>query len=109
VSSQVSPLPLLQGDDGEWDHTALPNRVWPPLQGRGLAGCVLVLMKSDAMGERIRYGTPLLVDTNITQITDDNGVYVLLLGDALLVRRVQRRLQGAMSSSATTRPARARR
>jgi hypothetical protein len=49
------------------------------------------------------------VDTNITQITDDNGVHVLLLGDALLVRRVQRRLQGAMSSPATTPPSRSRR
>jgi phage repressor protein C with HTH and peptisase S24 domain len=50
-------------------------------------------MKGDAMGERIRDGTPLLVDTNTTQITDDNGVYALLLDDAMMVRRVQRRFQ----------------
>jgi phage repressor protein C with HTH and peptisase S24 domain len=51
-------------------------------------------MKGDAMGERIRDGTPLIVDTNTTQVTDDNGIYVLLVGDSLMVRRVQRRLQG---------------
>ena len=46
------------------------------------------------MAERIRDGTPVLVDTNMTQITDDNGIYALLLGEAVIVRRVQRRLQG---------------
>jgi hypothetical protein len=30
----------------------------------------------------------------MTQITDDNGIYALLLGEAVIVRRVQRRLQG---------------
>ena len=46
------------------------------------------------MGERIKDGTPLLVDTQATQIAEDNAVYALLLGDSVVVRRVQRRLQG---------------
>jgi phage repressor protein C with HTH and peptisase S24 domain len=92
--NEVAPLPQLQGDDGNWNHTALPNSVWQHLQGRGPAGLVLLLMKGDAMGDRIRDGTPLIVDTTITQITDDNGIYVLLVGESLMVRRVQRRLQG---------------
>jgi len=90
----VVPLPQLQSDDGEWDHTALPNDMWQQLLGRGLKGFVLLRMKGDAMAERILDGTPLLVDTNLTQITDDNGIYALLLGEAVIVRRVQRRLQG---------------
>ena len=46
------------------------------------------------MGERIKDGTPLFVDTQATQIAEDNAVYALLLGDNVIVRRVQRRLQG---------------
>ncbi|MBI1989791.1 MAG: hypothetical protein HYS65_08650 [Betaproteobacteria bacterium] len=34
------------------------------------------------------------MDTNLTQITEDNGIYALLLGESVIVRRVQRRLQG---------------
>ncbi len=81
-------------ENGEWDHTALPNSIWTQLLGRGLAGFVLLRMRGDAMVERIQDGTPLLVDTNDTRIADDNGVYALLLGDRVMVRRVQRRLQG---------------
>jgi phage repressor protein C with HTH and peptisase S24 domain len=51
-------------------------------------------MKGDAMGERIKDGTPLLVDMNMTQVTEDNAVYALLFGDAVIVRRIQRRLHG---------------
>ena len=36
----------------------------------------------------------MLVDTNMTQITDDNAVYALLVNETVMVRRVQRRLQG---------------
>lgn len=90
----VTPLTQLKTENGEWDHTALPNSIWAQLLGRGLAGFVLLHMRGDAMAERIQDGTPLLVDTNDTQIADDNGVYALLLGDRVMVRRVQRRLQG---------------
>jgi len=51
-------------------------------------------MKGDAMADRIRDGTPLLVDTRATQIIDDNAIYALLVGGGVIVRRVQRRLQG---------------
>ena len=51
-------------------------------------------MQGDSMGERIKSGTPLFIDTNVTQITEDNGIYALLLGEAVIVRRIQRRLQG---------------
>jgi transcriptional regulator with XRE-family HTH domain len=93
-SGQVQPLAQLKTEDGSWDHTALPNTVLKQLLGRSLSGFVLLLMKGDSMGERLRDGTPLLVDTQATQIAEDNAVYALLLGDTVIVRRVQRRLQG---------------
>ena len=93
-SGQVLPLTQLKTDDGAWDHTALPNSILTQILGCSLSGFVLLRMKGDSMGERINDGTPLLVDTNATQITEDNAVYALLLGDAAIVRRVQRRLQG---------------
>lgn len=93
-SGQVLPLTQLKTEDGEWDHTALPNNIWMQVLGRDLSGFVVLRMKGDSMEERIKDGTPLLVDTNATQITEDNAVYALLLGDAVIVRRVQRRLQG---------------
>ena len=93
-SAQLLPLSQLKTGDGEWDHTALPNRIWQQLLGRTLDGFVLLCMQGDAMGERIKDGTPLLVDTNLTQITEDNGIYALLLGKSVIVRRVQRRLHG---------------
>jgi|GEM_PF-3446197 len=92
--NQIAPLTQLKTENGEWDHTALPNSIWTQLLGRGLAGFVLLHMRGDAMVERIQDGTPLLVDTNDTRIADDNGIYALLLGDRVMVRRVQRRLQG---------------
>jgi len=92
--NQVEPLAQLKTENGEWDHTALPNSIWMQLLGRDLTGFVLLHMRGDAMVERIQDGTPLLVDTNDTRIADDNGVYALLLGDRVMVRRVQRRLQG---------------
>lgn len=91
---QLVPLTLLKTENGEWDHTALPNGLWTQLLGRGLSGFALLRMRGDAMGERIPDGTPLLVDTSDTRIADDNGVYALLLGESIMVRRVQRRLQG---------------
>lgn len=93
-SAQLVPLTQLQTADGEWDHTALPNRIWQQLLGRDLDGFVLLCMKGDAMGERIKDGTPMLIDTNTKQIVEDNAIYALLLGDTVIVRRVQRRLQG---------------
>lgn len=93
-AKQVFPITDLRTGDGQWDHTAFPNSIWRQLIGRDLAGFVLMVMKGDSMGERIKDGTPLLIDTNITQIVEDNGAYALLVGDAVLIRRVQRRLQG---------------
>jgi phage repressor protein C with HTH and peptisase S24 domain len=55
---------------------------------------VLMFMKGDAMDERFKDGTPLLSDTNVTQITGDNGIYALLVEETVIVRRVHRRLQG---------------
>ncbi len=93
-SRQLLPIAHLRTDDGEWDHTALPNHIWQQLLGRDLSGFVLLCMPGDSMGDRIKDGTPLLIDTNVTQITEDNGIYALLLGESVIVRRVQRRLQG---------------
>ncbi len=93
-SAELLPLTQLQTADTQWDHTALPNWIWQQLLGVGLNGFGLLFMKGDAMGERIKAGTPLLVDTNMTQITDDNSIYALLVNEAVMVRRVQRRLLG---------------
>ena len=93
-SSQVSLLNHLKTDDGEWDHTALPNSLWQQVLGRSLNGFVMLYMNGDSMGERIKDGTPLLIDTSMTQITDDNAIYALLVNETLMVRRVQRRLHG---------------
>lgn len=93
-SAQILLLRQLQTDDGAWNHTALPNSVWQEVLGRPLDGFVVLCMKGDSMAERIKDGTPLLVDTNVTQIVEDNAIYALLVGDAVLVRRVRRRLQG---------------
>lgn len=93
-SAQILLLRQLQTDDGAWDHTALPNSVWQQVLGRPLDGFVVLCMKGDSMAERIKDGTPMLVDTNVTQIAEDNAIYALLVGDAVLVRRVRRRLQG---------------
>jgi len=93
-SEQVIMLNQLKTDDGEWDHTALPNGIWQQVLGRSLSGFVVLYMNGDSMGERIKDGTPLLVDTNMTQIADDNAIYALLVNEAVMVRRVQRRLHG---------------
>ena len=93
-SDEVQLLTQLRTHDGEWDHTALPNSIWRQVLGRDLGGFVVLCMKGDSMADRIRDGTPLLIDTNVTQITEDNAIYALLLGEAIIVRRVQRRLHG---------------
>lgn len=93
-SNQIVPLAQLHTDDGEWDHTALPNNILQQVLGRSLSGFVVLCMKGDSMGERIKDGTPLLVDTTMTQVTEDNAIYALLLGDSVIVRRIQRRLHG---------------
>ena len=91
---QVAPLMQLRTDNGDWDHTVLPNSIWTQLLGRSLSGFVTLRMRGNSMADRIKDGTLLLVDTNDTDISDDNGIYALLLGDAVIVRRVQRRVQG---------------
>jgi transcriptional regulator with XRE-family HTH domain len=94
AAGQVTPLLQLLDETDGWNHTALPNALWGPFSGAALEGWVVVLMRGDAMGERLRDGTPLIVDTRATAVDDDNGLYALLAGDTLMVRRVQRRLQG---------------
>jgi transcriptional regulator with XRE-family HTH domain len=93
-SKQFVPLSQLRTDDREWDHTALPNSIWRQALGSDMTGLVVYCMKGDAMADRIRDGTPLLVNTGATQIIDDNAIYALQVGDGVIVRRVQRRLQG---------------
>jgi phage repressor protein C with HTH and peptisase S24 domain len=93
-AEQVMVLTQFKTDNGMWDHTALPNSIWEQLLGRSLEGFVLLRMRGDSMGERIKDGTPLLVDTTETQIREDNAVYALLINDAVIVRRVRHALQG---------------
>jgi transcriptional regulator with XRE-family HTH domain len=93
-SAELLPLTHLTAADAQRDATAFPNWIWQQLLGTGLNGFGLIFMKGDAMGERIKAGTPLLVDTHTTHVTDDNSIYALLVNEAVMVRRVQRRLQG---------------
>ncbi len=94
AAGQVTPLHQIVDQSDGWNHTALPNAIWGQVHGNAPEDWVVVVMRGDAMGERLRDGTPLIVDTRTTAVSDDNGLYVLLSGDTLLVRRVQRRLQG---------------
>jgi len=59
-----------------------------------LIGYVVFCMQGDAMADRIKDGTPLLIDTTVTRITEDSAVYALLHGDTVIVRRIQHLLQG---------------
>ena len=93
-SGQFLPLAELHFTPGVQGGMARANGIWQQLLGRDLSGFGLIYMKGNAMEERIKDGTPLLVDTNSTQIIEDNAIYALLLGEAVIVRRVQRRLQG---------------
>lgn len=93
-SNQLQPLAeSLIGYAGP-GHATLPSGIWQQILGRDLTGFALIYMKGDAMQPRLMDGTPLIVDTNNAQIAEDNAIYALLLGDAVIVRRVQRRLQG---------------
>ena len=51
---QVTPLVQLRTDNGDWDHTALPNSTWAQLLGRSLAGFILLRMRGDSMADRIK-------------------------------------------------------
>ena len=93
-SEQFVPLSRLQTHDHEWDHTALPNHIWRQALGSELTGFVVYCMKGDAMADRIQDGTPLLIDTASAQLISDNAIYALFAGGGVMVRRVQRRLQG---------------
>ena len=93
-SNQVRPLPQVPSRLAGPGHPGHVAGFWQQVLGRDLTGFALIYMKGDAMEARIADGTPLIVDTNKTQITEDNAIYALLLGDSVIVRRVQRRLQG---------------
>jgi transcriptional regulator with XRE-family HTH domain len=94
ATGQLLPLPQIVDETAGWNHTALPNAVWGASYGGTQEGWMIVVLRGDSMGDRLRDGTPLIVDVRASEITDDNGLYVLVAGDTLLVRRVQRRLQG---------------
>ena len=93
-SNQLQPLAQTQIGNAGRGHAALASGIWQQILARDLTGFALIYMKGDAMQPRLMDGTPLIVDTNNAQINEDNAIYALLLGDAVIVRRVQRRLQG---------------
>jgi len=93
-SGQLLPLTQLKTAPGGWGHTAVPNRILQQLLGQNLIGYVVFCMQGDAMADRIKDGTPLLIDTTVTRITEDSAVYALLHGDTVIVRRIQHLLQG---------------
>ena len=92
-SNELLPLTQLQTHRAG-NLAAASVQIWQQLLGRDLTDFALMYMKGDAMQERIKDGTPLIVDTSNKQIDEDTAIYALLLGDAVIVRRVQRRLQG---------------
>lgn len=93
-SNQLQPLAESHIEYAGPRHAALSSGIWQQVLGRDLTGFALIYMRGDAMQPRIVDGTPLIVDTNNAQINEDNSIYALLLGDAVVVRRVQRRIQG---------------
>lgn len=56
---------------------------------------VLITALGDSMTPTIRDGDLLLLDMSIDRVRD-NAIYALRIGDALVVKRVQRRLDGGM-------------
>lgn len=56
---------------------------------------VLISALGDSMTPTIRDGDLLLIDLSIDRVRD-NAIYALRIGDALVVKRVQRRLDGGM-------------
>jgi phage repressor protein C with HTH and peptisase S24 domain len=67
------------------------------LRGRGInpASARILTARGDSMEETIRDGDVLLVDTSIDRVRD-NSIYVVVLGDMVLVKRVHGRINGSL-------------
>ena len=57
------------------------------------SSAVILAAQGDSMEPTIRNGSPLLVDTSKTEVKS-GFIYVIAVGDDLLVKRVRRRLDG---------------
>lgn len=55
----------------------------------------MITATGDSMETTIRDGDVLLVDTSIDRVKD-NAIYVVVYGDVILVKRVHRRINGAL-------------
>lgn len=67
------------------------------LRGRGInpASARILTARGDSMEETIRDGDVLLVDTSIDRVRD-NSIYVVILGDMVLVKRIHGRINGSL-------------
>lgn len=67
------------------------------LRGRGInpASARILTARGDSMEETIRDGDVLLVDTSIDRVRD-NSIYVVVLGDMVLVKRIHGRINGSL-------------
>jgi len=67
------------------------------LRGRGInpASARILTARGDSMEETIRDGDVLLVDTSIGRFRD-NSIYVVVLGDMVLVKRIHGRINGSL-------------
>lgn len=66
---------------------------WLTEIGVQASSAVILPAQGDSMEPTIRNGSPMLVDTSKTEIRSGN-IYVIAVGDDLLVKRVRRRLDG---------------
>lgn len=71
------------------------DRAWLAAHGIKPSGAKLMLAKGDSMSDTIEDGDPILVDT--ADIEPRDKVYVVRRGGALLVKRLQRHSDGAIS------------
>ena len=67
------------------------------LRGRGInpEAARILTARGDSMEETIRDGDVLLVDTSIDRIRD-NSIYIVVLGDMVLVKRIHGRTNGTV-------------
>ncbi len=69
------------------------RKQWLTLKGLSEKSLVLVCAKGDSMDPTINDGDTLMVDTSNTQLSD-GSIYVILINDQLVVRRIQSTLEG---------------
>lgn len=69
--------------------------IWLRSIGVNPAFARIITARGDSMEKTIRDGDLLLLDTSITEVRD-NGIYCVLFGNMLLVKRIHVRMSGTI-------------